>query len=357
MSLNNPYSGFNNALEYQVAATPYMTSSIATQGVATYFSFPNVTKSITILNRSAAASGTLSFGVTKDGLVSNKCILNAGETFSANIRTKDLWIKGETSSPPYSLCAGLTGVSKNMMSSIDFNIGTSPFNPNALSPQVWLRSDLGITLATGVSVWADQSGNGNNVVQATTAKQPILSSSFYGNIPAISWGIPDGNAKKLISANNFILANGDFEWYVISYMSTAEAASIPTRAPYMLMSSDGTVNYQIFNHASLGIVGTIGNAGGVITSGYPVNIPLLTSIRRSGVSCVGVRNAILTSISDGVYMATSQKLCIGGLVTADIASHVGSIFEVITFNRYLSTLERTSLLSYLSARYGQSWTT
>jgi hypothetical protein len=38
--------------------------------------------------------------------------------------------------------------------------------------KLWLKADAGVTVATGVSQWNDQSGNGNNVSQATAANQP-----------------------------------------------------------------------------------------------------------------------------------------------------------------------------------------
>lgn len=41
----------------------------------------------------------------------------------------------------------------------------------------WLRADLGITIVTGVSAWADQSGNGNNAIQATGTAQPAYTAS------------------------------------------------------------------------------------------------------------------------------------------------------------------------------------
>ena len=53
-----------------------------------------------------------------------------------------------------------------------------PSVSNAL--QLWLRADLGTTIATGVSQWNDQSqiGDSNrNVVQATGGQQPTLNSS------------------------------------------------------------------------------------------------------------------------------------------------------------------------------------
>lgn len=41
----------------------------------------------------------------------------------------------------------------------------------------WLRGDLGITLGTGVSAWADQSGGGMNAIQATGTAQPAYSAN------------------------------------------------------------------------------------------------------------------------------------------------------------------------------------
>lgn len=38
----------------------------------------------------------------------------------------------------------------------------------------WVRADLGVTIDTGVSVWADQSGNGADYAQATGTAQPAV---------------------------------------------------------------------------------------------------------------------------------------------------------------------------------------
>ena len=40
---------------------------------------------------------------------------------------------------------------------------------------------LGITIETGVSAWADQSGVGNDVAQASTTKQPLQVSNGFNN--------------------------------------------------------------------------------------------------------------------------------------------------------------------------------
>lgn len=49
------------------------------------------------------------------------------------------------------------------------------FTPNKLpSLAAWYRLNQGITVATGASAWADASGNGRNIVQATGSLQPAV---------------------------------------------------------------------------------------------------------------------------------------------------------------------------------------
>jgi hypothetical protein len=51
------------------------------------------------------------------------------------------------------------------------------FNPASISDlKVWLKGDSGITLVGGeVDVWADQSGNGNNVSAPAAIRRPTTS--------------------------------------------------------------------------------------------------------------------------------------------------------------------------------------
>jgi hypothetical protein len=51
---------------------------------------------------------------------------------------------------------------------------------------LWLKADAGVTTSgSNVTAWADQSGNGNNVSQATAANQPTLETNFFGTNPGI----------------------------------------------------------------------------------------------------------------------------------------------------------------------------
>ncbi len=77
------------------------------------------------------------------------------------------------------------------------------FTPATLGPKVWLRSDLGISLdgSGNVSAWADQSGNGNTVSQATSAQRPAYAPTGGPlGLPALVWPAL-GNSLLLLASS------------------------------------------------------------------------------------------------------------------------------------------------------------
>lgn len=116
MTYDNPKGGIGYAAEFQSSALPYVTSSTApAAGSPVRFDFPKVTRFITVLNRDTAAL-TLSFGFTRAGVLgANKFILNAGQQMTLELRVRELWLQGESGTPLYSLCAGLTNISRDNM--------------------------------------------------------------------------------------------------------------------------------------------------------------------------------------------------------------------------------------------------
>ena len=52
---------------------------------------------------------------------------------------------------------------------------------------LWLKAGNGVTGTTNVSVWADQSGSGNNAFQATPANQPSLVTNDLNFNPSINF--------------------------------------------------------------------------------------------------------------------------------------------------------------------------
>lgn len=72
--------------------------------------------------------------------------------------------------------------------------GAPPVTPLTILGSLawWVRADLGITTGTGVSAWADQSGNGVDFTQGTGSAQPALVAGTINGQPAVSFdGIDD----------------------------------------------------------------------------------------------------------------------------------------------------------------------
>lgn len=65
---------------------------------------------------------------------------------------------------------------------------TTPLTVYGANLHQWLRSDLGITVVTGVSAWADQSGKGNDAIQGTGTAQPAYNAAdaTIGNRPSVT---------------------------------------------------------------------------------------------------------------------------------------------------------------------------
>ena len=114
----------------------------------------------------------------------------------------------------------------------------APFVPSSIPGcKLWLRSDLGIKISTGVSQWNDQSGNGNNVVQATSGKQPTWNATGgpTGG-PCLSFL---GSSTQYLNATYTL--NQPFERYVVAQFT------IPVAESQRLQSLDECVSEIIFD--------------------------------------------------------------------------------------------------------------
>ncbi|WP_223302363.1 hypothetical protein, partial [Flavobacterium branchiophilum] len=55
---------------------------------------------------------------------------------------------------------------------------TSAQTPGGVSgASLWYKSNVGVTNATGVSQWDDQSGNARHLTQSTTASRPVYNTT------------------------------------------------------------------------------------------------------------------------------------------------------------------------------------
>lgn len=113
MALDTPKAGFSSAGEFQSSALPYVTSSqapVAASGVMR-IDFPKVARFITFANHDVAAN-RLRIGFTRNGVLlsGNHFLLTGQQAVTFELRVKSVFVAGDSTSPQFSLMAGLTTV-------------------------------------------------------------------------------------------------------------------------------------------------------------------------------------------------------------------------------------------------------
>jgi hypothetical protein len=210
---------------------------------------------------------------------------------------------------------------------------------------LWLRSDLGISLnSSNVSGWADQSGNGNNVSQATPGNQPAyVASGGPGGVPYLSL-VGGANVHGLVGANT--IGAQPLE-YVIAARSTV---SNPANTAYLI---DFTLNVNAtFQNNGTNVVDqydgtTIGNGVTVTT-----NSDFVLDSYFNGASSQQTLNGGAPSSGSNpgtTAPSTPFTVCNAGNLTREWG---GRIYEIVVYNRQLSASERLLVTRYMGTRYG-----
>lgn len=228
--------------------------------------------------------------------------------------------------------------------------GGGAFIPTQLSGcTLWLRADLGTTIATGVSQWNDQSGTGDsnkNVVQATGSKQPTLTASdaAYNNQATLSFA----------SASLQVLRSGT--WSV--------ALTQPTT---VIVVGNWTVN-----SGGRFIDGLTQHTLEILDNGASSGISIDASVQLSaGASSYDGSKAVICGVFNGasskIFKNNSQTPLVTGNAGATGATGTevgaeangsnylnGKIAEVIIYNKVLALSDQLTVFQYLGTRYNIS---
>lgn len=142
--------------------------------------------------------------------------------------------------------------------------GAAPSSPAATGLQFWFKADTGVTDAGGgaVSNWADQSGNGRDLVQAVGAQRPVITTGPMGALAStaiialdatnhnMSWS---GSAFNL--AGLFIVMSMD-AWTLNNIIFDTSSGSL------VIKQSAVTPQIRIFGTGPfVTVVGIIGGTG------------------------------------------------------------------------------------------------
>lgn len=241
----------------------------------------------------------------------------------------------------------------------------SGFTPKSLAPVAWYRADLGITLnGTTVSAWADQSGNGYNLAQATAANQPTYEAAGFNSQPSVKF---DGTNDVLVSGNVDLSATNKVSAFIVWQFTVAAGTYgylFGTDTSYStVFFSLGAGSVSAPTVGNVFLVDTKGNVGiaqcaNVTTSAYDQN-------KHYGVaSC----DRSLTTNEAGLYLDGTQitnaaannanntnnfgnrPLAIGSAWAGTLPAN-GRIAEYALFNKILTSDQLTDLKNYAKARY------
>ncbi len=219
--------------------------------------------------------------------------------------------------------------------------------------EVWLRPDMGTTVATGVSVWADQSGHGNNVVQATGAAQPILTAGAFGSYP----GLTCSSVQFLEQASSTVL-NGSTGLTVFTTVIRGAGFG----ASPIALTTQMSERIQQNNVGDVCVFsGAAGTAVNACTAGAVV--PTTTTIISATVDLTLVSNKAQTYVNGTQNVLTRADGAGASLATADMfigarsasAGPLGGVLgEVILINQALTAAQLTRLSRYTGIEYGVS---
>jgi len=221
--------------------------------------------------------------------------------------------------------------------------GASPtFAPPDISGNLlWLRSDLGITIATGVSAWADQSGNGNNLTQATGGRQPVYSAA----------GGPNGLPMLVCTAASIQDMTGIFTvgsaptylWIIVLWNTLVAAQTMcdghAADSLRLAGASSSAVEY----------LGTSAiSSGSVVSTGVWYNYGLTMNGATSSI----VQNGVTIASGSTGTVITPTGFTIGAEGLGNNNNGNVSFAEVALYNRLPTAGQIQQLTNYRVARYG-----
>jgi hypothetical protein len=233
---------------------------------------------------------------------------------------------------------------------------------NATTNGLWLRADI-LTLENGdpVSLWSDDSGNGNNAEQLTPGIQPIFNTvGSMNGLPTVQF---DGNNDEMAVADSPILdGTPGITYYAVirplnlngsprGILGKRITFTIPTEYSYTWFFWGG-------NRMYLDVVTTDNrfNSGGTT---FANNTNYILSWDYDGTRPSGIRsrirngsNPILSSFESSASLGNSNQDLALGALNVGYGTYLGAEYaEIIQYNYSFDDVDHLLVQNYLSAKY------
>lgn len=249
-----------------------------------------------------------------------------------------------------------------MARSTTVRMSAPEWSPLALGLFAWFDADhaASFTFSSGsvVSQWADRSGNGHHVSQATGSSQPsrnatingVSAVAFDGTDDALVATVTSGPAAYTVLAVTNRTSDAAGDDVVVSFRANGNGT--PILAQLNVAPADN--RYRTLDHR---------NDGGTLTRlqqavAWGTGISLMVG-RKNGATMQmwnGGGTAIATTSSASTGSVTVDRLGVGNEPTGLGAPWAGTIGEIILCNSAISDTDLNTAGQYLADKWGLTWT-
>jgi FtsP/CotA-like multicopper oxidase with cupredoxin domain len=223
---------------------------------------------------------------------------------------------------------------------------------------LWLKADAGLTMAgTGVSAWADQSGNNKNATQGTAGARPTVIAGAVNGLPALAFN----GTGQFMTVNNMPVNGLTGMTLVLVSANTANRTGGPSQAETAAVfwnetAAWGTVYLSPFQTNVKFRFGTT----------QVNNWPSYTRPASIG-SAFSRSVAVKNGTTDTLYVNGASVLSQGGKLGSVAATQTtlnvgrgydnntyfpGRIAEILVYGRALNATELAAIEAYLTGKYG-----
>ena len=221
------------------------------------------------------------------------------------------------------------------------------FDPMTLpSPSFFVRTDRGITVATGVSSWADQSGNGRTPVQATGAKQPAYATHSAPNMPTVTF---NSAANQVLTVAATAIAVTGWTMAAVAQFNVACQSAACYSVSFGAATNGNSLKVDTAPKRNVQARGVVdredGNATTATESWIATNDGTTTKLWLNGVLQAALTNATTNAASSGAGIFIGSDVTLAGFMS-------GVVYEVASWQRVLDPSEITRLARYEANLFG-----
>ena len=236
--------------------------------------------------------------------------------------------------------------------------GTIP-PPSVVDMSLWLRGDIGVnggSVANGdpVSIWADQSGKGNDFIQSTFINQPTFLESGVNNQKGLTFTNP--NILVKLNANFFVADEG-----VIFVVVKKNAPSTGGQgAQFLALNATGPVNvsnaffffnaYDTFLPTSSYFINMFNNSLDLDLGLSGTDATLLTA-KKTNTDIEGKRDGNIVATGTGAQSLSVDAYHSIGQWFNSGRTLEGEIYEIIIYEELISDTDIIAVESYLKNKY------